>query len=203
MGQFFLIMRSISITTTIALSITLLAAPSYGGVLTRDRIGLARRITSLTEDIVGRLQDIEEEDGTYIGMPGLLRNLKNILKTCEDLNFLRDAVQLMKEDVWGGDWELLDEGDLLDEIDELISDGDIDEYYEAFGELNWAASVYLDENEGFISASVSGFGVSASAGTSAFGVSASAGTSAFGVSASAGTSGFGVSASPTRPEDFW
>merc|ERR1711936_873278 len=152
MGQFFLIMRSISITTTIALSITLLAAPSYGGVLTRDWIGLPRSITSLTEDIVGRLQDIEEGDGTYIGMPGLLRNLKSILKTCEDLNFLRDAVQLVKEDVWGGDWEL-SEGDLLDEIDELISDGEIDDFYEAFEELYEAASVYLDENERSVSVS--------------------------------------------------
>ena len=55
----------------------------------------------------------------------------------------RDAVETVKEDVFDADLEASEE-DLVDNIKDVISEPrDLNEIYDAFGDLKYAASAYL------------------------------------------------------------
>ena len=75
----------------------------------------------------------------------ITKQKKNMDKELALIIIWRDAVDEVKQNVFSGDLDA-DEQDLVDEIEDIISDDrDVNEIYDAFGELKIAASAYLKQ----------------------------------------------------------
>jgi len=57
----------------------------------------------------------------------------------------KDAINEVKENVFVGSFDEENDNELFNEVKEIIEDGDVDEIYEAFGNLKSAASAYLNQ----------------------------------------------------------
>merc|ERR550525_598155 len=108
--------------------------------------GIARFAVSLVKvlqrpDVAQDLEDAVTEIGKAIDI--IEKQKGNMNDEYKIITQWRDAVEKVKNDVFDTDFDT-DEEDLVDNIKEIISDPrDINEIYEAFGDLRSAASAYI------------------------------------------------------------
>merc|ERR550525_1991983 len=108
--------------------------------------GIARFAVSLVKvlqrpDVAQDLEDAVTEIGKAIDI--IEKQKDNMNDEYKIITQWRDAVEKVKNDVFDTDFDT-NEDDLVDNIKEIISDPrDINEIYEAFGDLRSAASAYI------------------------------------------------------------
>merc|ERR1719300_583134 len=116
---------------------------------------VTRVFSGISKFVVGLVKVLERPDVTGM-LSSALENIQSaieIIKKQKDnmekevalIIQWRDAIDTVKQDVFSGDLDG-DEQDLVDEIEDIISDDrDVNEIYDAFGELKNAASAYLTQ----------------------------------------------------------
>merc|ERR1711884_148270 len=108
--------------------------------------GIGKFVVSLVKilkrpDVTGMLSTALEKIENAIDI--IKKQKNNMEKELALIIIWRDAVDEVKQNVFAGDLDG-DEQDLVDEIEDIISDDrDVNEIYDAFGELKIAASAYL------------------------------------------------------------